>query len=142
MRSTVYEEKSAAIFVYSSCAAIFALMAKMYQLSTCSSCKRIISELGEQPALEIVNIKTDPITGEQLDEMAKLAGSYEKLFSRHARKYRAQELNKKELTEADYRELILKEYTFLKRPVTIVGDQVFIGKQERAVEALKAALAV
>jgi arsenate reductase len=121
---------------------IFAPMAKMYQLSTCSSCKRILGELGEQPALEVVNIKTEAITEEQLDHMAKLAGSYEKLFSRHARKYRAQGLNKKELTEDDYKTLILGEYTFLKRPVTIVGDQIFIGKQEKAVEALKAALAL
>lgn len=116
-------------------------MAKMYQLSTCSTCKRIITELGEQPDLEIVNIKTDPITEEQLDEMAKLAGSYEKLFSRNARKYRSQGLNKKELSEDDYKALILKEYTFLKRPVTIVGDQIFIGNREKAVEGTKAALA-
>jgi len=117
-------------------------MAKMYQLSTCSSCKRILGELGEQPDLEVVNIKTEAITEEQLDHMKSLAGSYEKLFSRHARKYRSQGLNKKELNEDDYRRLILEEYTFLKRPVTIVGDQIFIGKQEKAVEALKAALAL
>lgn len=116
-------------------------MKKMYQLSTCSTCKRIIGELGEQPELEIVNIKETPITPEQLDEMAKLAGSYEKLFSRHARKYRSQGLNKKELTEDDYRSLILGEYTFLKRPVTIVGNQIFIGNQAKSVEGTKAALA-
>lgn len=116
-------------------------MAKMYQLSTCSSCKRILEALGEQPALEVVNIKTEAITEEQLDHMAKLAGSYEALFSRHARKYRSQGLNKQELAEADYRRLILEEYTFLKRPVTVIGDQIFIGKTEKVTEALKAALA-
>ncbi len=115
-------------------------MAKMYQLSTCSTCKRIISELGEQPDLEIINIKTDAITPEQLDEMARLAGSYEKLFSRNARKYRSQGLNKQELTEEDYRRLILEEYTFLKRPVTIVGEQIFIGNRPKAVAATKEAL--
>jgi arsenate reductase len=115
-------------------------MQKMYQLSTCSSCKRIIGELGEQPNLEVVNIKTDPISGGQLEEMARLAGSYEKLFSRNARKYRSQGLNKKELTEDDYRRLILEEYTFLKRPVTIIGDQIFIGNRVKAVDATKAAL--
>ncbi|MFT7120127.1 MAG: arsenate reductase [Neolewinella sp.] len=116
-------------------------MAKMYQLNSCSTCKRIIGELGEQPNLDIVNIKENPITEDQLDEMAKLAGSYEKLFSRHARKYRSQGLNKKELTEDDYRSLILKEYTFLKRPVTIVYHEIFIGNQAKAVEATKVALA-
>ena len=114
---------------------------KMYQLSTCTTCKRIIGELGEQPDLEIVNIKTEPITEAQLDEMAKLAGSYEKLFSRNARKYRSQGLNKQELSEEDYRRLILEEYTFLKRPVTIVGDEIFIGNRAKAVAATKEALA-
>jgi arsenate reductase len=115
-------------------------MQKMYQLSSCSSCKRIIEELGEQPNLEVVNIKTDPISDGQLEQMALLAGSYEKLFSRNARKYRSQGLNKKELTEDDYRRLILEEYTFLKRPVTIIDDQIFIGNRAKAVDGTKAAL--
>jgi len=116
-------------------------MPKMYYLSTCSTCKRIITELGEQRDLQLIDIKTEPITEEQLDEMVKLAGSHEKLFSRNARKYRSQGLNKKELTEEDYRRLILNEYTFLKRPVTIVGDQIFIGNRAKAVDASKLALA-
>ncbi|MEM9930847.1 MAG: ArsC/Spx/MgsR family protein, partial [Bacteroidota bacterium] len=61
-------------------------------------------------------------------------------FSRHARKYRSQGLNKQELKEEDYRRLILEEYTFLKRPVTIVGEQIFIGNRPQTVEALKEAL--
>lgn len=116
-------------------------MPKMYYLSSCSTCKRIISELGEQRDLQLIDIKTEPITEEQLAEMAQLAGSYEKLFSRNARKYRSQGLNKQELTEDDYRDHILMEYTFLKRPVTVVGDQIFIGNREKAVEGAKAALA-
>jgi len=115
-------------------------MPKMYYLSTCSTCKRIITELGEQRHLQLIDIKTDPITAEQLEEMKNLAGSYEKLFSRHARKYRSQGLNKQELTEDDYRDHILNEYTFLKRPVTIVGDRIFVGNRPKTTEAAKAAL--
>ncbi len=72
--------------------------------------------------------------------MKKLAGSYEALFSRIAMKYRLWGLNEKKLTENDYRELILKEYTFLKRPVIIVEDKIFIGNSAKNVAAAKEAI--
>ncbi|MBC6996434.1 ArsC/Spx/MgsR family protein [Neolewinella lacunae] len=116
-------------------------MAKMYQLSTCNTCQRILRELGEQPDLEVSNIKETPITAAELDRMAELAGSYEALFNRRAQKFRALGLAGQKLEEADYRRLILEEYTFLKRPVTIVGDQIFIGNAKQAVAGTAAALA-
>ena len=81
-------------------------------------------------------IKSDPITPEELDAMKKLAGSYEALFSRVALKYRAMGLNQVKLTEKDYRKLILEEYTFLKRPTIIIGDQIFIGSAPKTVKAM------
>ncbi|HNP21410.1 MAG TPA: ArsC/Spx/MgsR family protein [Panacibacter sp.] len=72
--------------------------------------------------------------------MKKLAGSYETLFSRRALKYRAMGLHEKELTEKDYRDLILDEYTFLKRPVAIIDNKIFIGNTNAVVAALKEAL--
>lgn len=83
------------------------------------------------------DIKTEKITPAQLDEMKAMAGSYEALFSRRAMKYKEMGLKDKKLTEDDYRELILEEYTFLKRPVTINGKKIFIGNDKKTVEALK-----
>ncbi|MEM1357807.1 MAG: ArsC/Spx/MgsR family protein [Bacteroidota bacterium] len=116
-------------------------MAKMYQLSNCKTCQRILGELGEQPGLEVSNIKETAITPEELDRMAELAGSYEALFSRRAMKYRSMGLADQNLTEKDYRRLILEEYTFLKRPVTVVGDQIFIGSAKASVQGTAKALA-
>ena len=45
----------------------------------------------------------------------RIGGSYEALFSRRAMKFRSMGLADKTLTEQDYRQLILDEYTFLKR---------------------------
>ena len=115
-------------------------MAKMYQLSTCKTCQRIIAELGPQPGLEVSNIKETPITPAELDRMAELAGGYEALFSRRAMKYRSLGLADQTLTEADYRRLILEEYTFLRRPVTVVEDQIFIGSAKKSVEGTRKAL--
>lgn len=85
-------------------------------------------------------IKTEKITASQLDEMKKLAGSFEPLFSRRAIKYKEMGLKDKPLTETDYRKLILDEYTFLKRPVVIINNKIFIGSEKKNVEALKQAL--
>lgn len=116
-------------------------MKKVFHLSTCSTCKRIMAELELDGSFEKQDIKTDPITEAQLVEMKKRAGSYEMLFSRTAMKYKSLGLKDKDLTEADYRKYILGEYTFLKRPVFLIGDRIFIGNSKKTVEAVREAIA-
>src|ERR1035437_6226988 len=116
-------------------------MKKIYYLSTCSTCTRIINGLGlKDKNFEFQDIKTEKITSVQLNELKKMAGSYESLFSRVALKYRALGLDKKKLTEDDYKNYILEEYTFLKRPVIIIGNKIFIGNSKSTVTAVKAEL--
>lgn len=91
----------------------------------------------EKKGFVLQDIKTSTITPAQLDEMKQGAGSYEALFSRRAIKYKQMGLKDQVLTEKDYRRLILEEYTFLKRPVAVVGKQVFAGSEKKTVEALK-----
>ena len=115
-------------------------MKKIYHLSTCNTCQRIIKELGHSEDFEMQNIKEEKITAKQLDEMQKKTGSYESLFSRRAMKFRGMGLHEKELTEKDYRKLILEEYTFLKRPVIWIDDEIFVGNSKKVVAAAKAKL--
>lgn len=116
-------------------------MKKIYHLANCTTCQAIIKETGiEKPGLQMQDIKTEKITPAQLDEMKTLSGSYESLFSRRAIKYRELGLKDQSLTEKDYRRLILEEYTFLKRPVVILNNKIFIGSEKKNVEALKKAL--
>lgn len=113
-------------------------MKNIFVLGACSTCQRIVKELGNATkGYTIQDIKTEKITAKQLDEMKKLAGSYEALFSRVAMKYRSMGLNEMELTEKDYRKYILEEYTFLKRPVIVNEDKIFIGNSKKVVEAAK-----
>ena len=109
-------------------------MKKCYYLSTCSTCTRILKEwnLGSDYVLQ--DIKTEPMTESQVDEMIALAGSAESLFSRRAQKYKIMELGDKTLAEKDYRQLIIDEYTFLKRPVLISGDNIFIGNAKKTIQ--------
>ena len=119
----------------------FASMNKLYHLSSCNTCQRILKETGAaQKGFILQDIKAEPITPAQLDELKELAGSYEALFSRRALKYKELGLKDKKLSEADYRRLILEEYTFLKRPVALTGKRLFSGSEKSTVEALKAEL--
>ena len=116
-------------------------MKKIYCLSTCSTCNRILGEIGaEEKGFELQDIKTEKITPAQLDQLKEKAGSYEALFSRRSLKYKALGLKDKQLTEKDYRKLILEEYTFLKRPVALVGGRIFVGSEKKTVEALAEAV--
>ena len=116
-------------------------MKKIYYLSTCSTCSRIITELGlKTKNFEFHDIKTEKITAAQLAEMKKMVGSYESLFSRIALKYRGLGLDKMKLGENDYKKYILEEYTFLKRPVIIIKDKIFIGNSKNNIAAVKAEL--
>ncbi|MFA8435433.1 MAG: arsenate reductase family protein [Marinifilaceae bacterium] len=115
-------------------------MKKIYHLATCTTCQRIIKELNIGDEFIFQDIKSESITADQLDEMAKMESSYEALFSRRAMKYKSMGLKDKILKEEDYRQLILEEYTFLKRPVLIIEDQIFVGNSKKTVEAVKAIL--
>ena len=117
----------------------FHLPVKIYHLSTCSTCQRILKEVPGLERFDLQDIKTEPITPEQLDHLRELAGSYEALFSRRAMKFRAMGLHEQQLTEQDFRRLILEEYTFLKRPVAVIADRIFIGNAKATVQALVAA---
>lgn len=116
-------------------------MKKIYFLSSCSTCIRIINELGlKNKKIEFQDIKTEKITSSQLVELKKMAGSYEALFSRVALKYRALGLDKLKLSEDDYKKYILEEYTFLKRPVIIIKNKLFIGNSKKTIAAAKVEL--
>lgn len=115
-------------------------MKKIYHLGNCGTCQKIIAELNSGKSFELQEIKSEPITPEQLDAMKALAGSYEALFSRKAMKFRSMGLAEKTLSETDYRQLILDEYTFLKRPVVLIGDEIFVGNAPKTVQAAKAKL--
>lgn len=115
-------------------------MKKVYHLGICTTCQRILKEVKPGKNFILQEIKTQPITENQIDEMAKMAGSYEALFSRIAIKFRGWKLNEKKLTEKEYRKYILQEYTFLKRPVFIIDEQIFIGNSVKNIAAVKTAM--
>ena len=110
-------------------------MKKIFYLKTCDTCKRILKSFPTE-GFRFQEIKTEPITEEQITELKQIAGSYEALFSRRAKKYKEMGLKDVSLQESDYKHYILSDYTFLQRPVIVIDDQIFIGSGKKNLEAL------
>lgn len=68
--------------------------------------------------------------------MYKLTGSYEALFSKKSTQIKARGIDVKALGEEDFKALILDHYSFLKRPVFVTTNDIFIGNDKKNVERL------
>ena len=112
-------------------------MRKIYYVSTCSTCVRILKELNLPLHFEKQDIKNEELTVKQVEELKKMAGSYEALFSRRASLYKERNLKNETLSEEDYKRFILEHYTFLQRPVVVNGKEIFVGNSKKTVEAAK-----
>ena len=110
-------------------------MRKIYYLKTCATCKRIIQSLPKTDGILLQDIKEEPITIIQLEEIRVLVGSYEILFSKRAKLYKEMGLKDENLSESDFKRYILEHYTFLNRPVIVIDKNIFIGNSPKTVQA-------
>lgn len=113
---------------------------KVYFLSTCDTCNRIMKEVGVDNNFEQQDIKFKPITEEQVVSFYKHTGSYEELINKRARKLKDALAERPVKEDTDYKKLLLMDYTFLKRPVFDIGGQLFFGNAKKTIEAIKVAL--
>ena len=112
---------------------------KIYYLASCDTCRKIIKSLPNSDKLEFHDIRQNPITVQELEELHSISESYEALFSKKAQLYKSMDLKNKSLTEGDFKKHILEHYTFLSRPVFIIDDKIYIGNgQNNIIEVIKA----
>ena len=111
-------------------------MNKIYFLASCDTCRKIIKSLPNTDKLAFHDIRQNPITEAELDEMYQLAGSYEALFSKKAQLYKSLGLKDKNLQEADFKKYLLEHYTFLSRPVFIIDGKIYIGNSQQNIHAV------
>ena len=114
---------------------------KIYYLASCDTCRKIIKTLPNPDRLAFHDIRQNPITEAELEEMYQLSGSYEALFSKKAQLYKSMNLKNQSLTEDDYKKYLLQHYTFLSRPVFIIDDEIFIGNSQQNMLKVNKALA-
>lgn len=110
---------------------VHTIMNKIYYLASCDTCRKIIKSLPENHNLTFHDIKQNPISVEELEEMHRLSGSYEAFFSKKAQLYKSMDLKNKSLTETDFKKYILEHYTFLSRPVFIIDGKIYIGNSQQ-----------
>lgn len=94
----------------------------------------MIKEINFPSDLEWIDIKENPLNEKDVDALRKKLGSYEALFSKRAVKYA--ETKPFLVDEPSYREWLLKEYTFLKRPVIVYEDFISVGNDAKTTQQL------
>jgi arsenate reductase len=82
-------------------------------------------------------IKSAPLSSEEIDHLAKKAGSYEAIFNKRARKLREKGLKASELSESEFKSLLNEDYSFLKRPVLETENEVLAGNSKSVVGDMK-----
>jgi len=110
-------------------------MRKFYFLGTCSTCKRILEDLNLGDDFELRDIKKTPINDHEIKHLRLLSGSYEALFSKRAILYKDLGLKEKKLSEESFKNYILEHYTFLKRPILVLDETIFIGNSAKVIQA-------
>lgn len=111
-------------------------MKKVFYLNTCDTCRKILAKFN-LTGWELREIKKEPLTKEELAAMHKKTQSYEALFNKKSTQIKLRELDIKSLEEKDFEELLLDHYTFLKRPVFLTDNEIFVGNDKKNLEALR-----
>ncbi len=106
-------------------------MKKIYTLSSCTTCQKILNQIENIDDFEVQNIKEQPLMPEQLEELHSFTNSYEKLFSKRAQLYRKLDLKSKNLDEEGFKQYLLEHYTFLARPVIVYDNSIFVGNSAK-----------
>lgn len=114
-------------------------MKKILYLSTCNTCKRILSEINTA-GFALQDTKKTPASEEDIEFLRQHVNSYDELINRRAQLWQKRGLKNQNLSEDDYKTLLLDHYSFIKRPIFIDGEQVFIGNSKKTISALKSHL--
>ena len=112
-------------------------MKKVFYLKTCGSNKKIMTPL-DLSDWELREIKSNPVTEDELEEMYEKTKSYEALFSKKSTQIKERGIDVSSLKEQDFKKLILDHYSFLKRPVFVTDKEVFAGSDKKNLENLNA----
>ena len=102
--------------------------------TTCQKAKAYLDNKGVELA-HIRDIKSAPLTRAEVAELARMVGGPENLFSKRAIKYRELALAERDLSNEELIRLMAEEYTFIKRPVIVLGAKAIAGFNAKQVDS-------
>jgi len=110
----------------------------VYWLPYCTTCQKAVQHLEAKgiPVRAYRNLKEEPLSEDEVRDLAAKVGGVEKLFSRRAMKYRGMGLHEREVPEDEMVKLMSEEYTFVTRPVVVKGDRATAGFSAKRLDAL------
>jgi arsenate reductase len=103
---------------------MMSLTAELYWLPHCSTCQKAKAFLEEQGVsfTLVHDIKATALSEAQVKRLVDAVGGVDALFSKRAMKFRQWGLNEKELSQDELFAYMVQEYTFIKRPVTLLSN--------------------
>jgi len=112
----------------------------LYWSPSCSKCQKAARWLDRRgvKVTKFRDIKDEPLSRLEVEALAKLLGGPEDLFSKRAVKYREMKLGEREVSPAEMLDLMSSEYTFLKRPIMVIGDKAIASFFERTFDSFLA----
>jgi arsenate reductase len=110
----------------------------VYWLPYCTTCQKAVKHLEEKgvPVRSFRNLKDEPLSQDEVRDLAAKVGGVETLFSKRAMKYRAMGLHEQTLSDDDLVRLMAEEYTFVTRPVIVRADRATAGFSAKRVDEL------
>ena len=111
---------------------------KLYGLPHCTTCQKAIAYL-EDLGVEVESfhdVKENRLSKKEVEKLAKLVDGEDKLFSKRAMKYRGMGLNEMELSDQDLLNYMVEEYTFIRRPVLVYGENALAGFSKKKYDEL------
>jgi arsenate reductase len=104
-----------------------------YWLPNCTTCQKAKRRLDYHrlSITKLRDLREEPLSLEEVKNLAEKLGGVENLFSRRSVKFRELGLRDKELSENEMLDLMTTEYTFLKRPILVLNNKAIAGFFEK-----------
>jgi arsenate reductase len=110
----------------------------IYVKPTCTTCRKVLKILRESEAdFDSVNYFEEPLSKKTLTQIVKSLGITPRdLLRKNEKIYKELGLSKKELSDSQIIELMVKHPDLLQRPIVIKGKEVVLARPAEEIEKL------
>ena len=110
----------------------------IYVKPTCTTCRKVLKILrASETDFDSVNYFEEPLNKKTLTQLVKSLGIPPRdLLRKNEKIYKELGLSKKELSDSDNIDLMVKHPDLIQRPIVIKGDEVVLARPAEEIEKL------